>query len=361
MKLKQMVSIGLVLLMVALSAGCETSTGETLKKYDEAQTLSYTENASSFSNDVSEYEIFIPKGYESGCIAGTKNDLYYTLVKNIPMGMGSECTDIFHLDTKTGNAERIFQIKTGEHWQNELVAADGALFWILQDASGMRLERYDLEHGTVSTVKEFSDTSPEIIISGGQDYLTWNEYNQEEISLYAYAIDEERIFCVSEKIAPQSSYTRAYVNDGITVFTESRKGVLYLCVYDIHEQMYLKQLRVTDSQSIINPQANSQYIVWIDEYEDPALYAYTLGSNELRCISKPGGSINLFSFHLLKDMVILNERRSGQIIGRLLDEGQEAVLSEQIPGEHLYILGTVFDARKFIAFDSARNSILFIR
>lgn len=361
MKIKQMISIGLLLLFAMLCAGCETSSEEYLKDYDSALTVSYTKSSSSFYDDVSEYEISIPEGYESGDIAGTKNELYYTLKKNIAMSMWSECTDIFRHDTKTGITERIFQIKNGEHWQNELVAANGALFWILQDVSGMRLERYDLESGTVSTVKEFSDKSSEIILSGGQDYLTWYEYKQEEISLYAYDIGEERIFCLSEKIALQSNYTRAYVNNGITVFTESRKGVLYLCVYDISEQRYIKQLRTTDSQSIINPQANSEYIVWIDGYEDSSLYAYSLGKDELSCISKSGGSINLFSFHLLTDIVILNDSSSGQIIGRLLDEGKEAVLSEKILGEHLYILGTVFDAGNFIAYDSVRNSILLIR
>lgn len=361
MKIKQIVSICLALLMATMCAACDTSSDGTIIKHDAVQAISYTEKESSFSYDVSDYEISIPNGYESGCIAGSKSDLYYTLVKTIPMGMWSECTDIFHLDSKTGNTERIFQIKNGEHWLNELVASDSALFWILQDKSGMRLERYDLERGTVSTVKAFPYTSKAIILSGGQDYLTWYEYKNKETSLYAYDIREDRIISISEKISLQSPYTRAYVNDGITVFTESRKGALFLCVYDIHEQMYLKQLRIADSQSIINPQANSEYIVWIDGYEDPALYAYNLESDELKCISKSDGSINLFSFHLIKDMVIINDSQSGQIIGRLLDKGHEAVLSKRIPGDHIYILGTVFDARKFIAFDGARNSILFIR
>ena len=337
----------------ALLANHKPEEDKAIIDYKNFEVKPYINDPSSFSYDSSEFEVAVPEGYETGSIAGKNNNLYYLLIKPIPMGQRALATTIFHVDTETGDTQQMLHFEDKGHWVNELVAADGLLFWVLYTEEGQRIERYDIEKGTLTTVKEFPPESHWTILSGGEEYLTWYEHSEENVSLYVYDIEEKQLFLVSNQIARQMPFVRAHVNNGITAFSEDRNGDLYLCVYDLHEQAYLKELRTTDdSRFIISLQANSDYMTWQDSGYNSTLYAYDLANNRLICVVKPEDNIDIFSHHLLKGMVIINNSRNNQIIGRLLSSGKEVVMSKT-PESHSYsnryFLGNVYDEQTFIA------------
>jgi len=313
---------------------------------------------------VSEYEIFLPDDCERGCISSYGSALYYTVAKpTINLGQYVEYAEVYKIDTESGQTEKIGRIENGPYWVNELTAVDSALFWVIMDIGGTRIERYDLESGTTGVIREFSPESLQSIsLSGNQDYVTWFEDAEEKTCLYACDAAGNDIRLVSDQISLHSPFTRGYIKDGVMAFSIEKGGAVYLCAYDFEEQSYMEQVRIPDTMTVLDPQANGEFIVWRDAYGylETSVYVYSLGTGELKRVIEPEGRINAFSFHLTGDTVFVNDRKSNQIVAMKLSESSEVYLTEELSGEHHYLVGAVLENGGFIAYDKKKQCILYI-
>ncbi len=344
-------------LLTSCASGCE----DVLPNFDTAQSPDYVEDASVFSEySVREYPLTIPDGYYVGCIAGTETAVYYKEDEILTTSEWVQNTEFYRIDTASGHSERIYQINDGNlHWVNELVASDTGLFWVIRDETGMRIERLDFQSGQVATVKEFSSETPDIILTGGDGFVTWFEESGKSTD-FLYACDDEgkEEFLISDQISKQSPFTRAYVNDGITAFVEASRSTQRLCTYDLQNKTYVKQLKVPASSTVADPRANRDYILWSEE-DQKLLYTYDIAEAKLGCVANTDSDeLYIFSFHLLGDVAMINDHVTNQIIGRQASGSKETAFTKQLSGDHYYMLGAVEADQCYIAYDSDQSSIL---
>ena len=254
----------------------------------------------------------IPEGWGAIDAAGNANGgIFYVSCKSVPMGQSASKTEIRQYDPNKGSADMIFSFdeRNTNHWVNEFVASDTALFWVYKDGVDQRIERYDLRTSTVSTVKTVPVDSV-ILLTGSGNYVTWFEGKGDGITpdtLYALDVTANTISVVSEDASP--SQLRAYVSGNITSYvSDSIKH--QIVVYDLQNKKAISTISHETTALIDNPNANSNYLLWEErESVDSSAVKYLLydrRENKLYDAALNSISENIFSTHLMNDSIIIN-------------------------------------------------------
>ncbi len=350
---------GIVLAAAMLFSGC--SQGSAPVDPGKAQAKNYTADSSLLDKyTVTEYKVKFdnetasPGDIGLSCITAFGNSIYYSIYELQHMGQRSVCTEVYRIDTVTGQKNKVCRIDGGPHWLNELTATENALFWVIIEGSETRIERYDFEKGTIGVIKAFSlESKPSISLCANQDYVTWFEYAKGTPSLYSCSRSGNDVRLISDSISSQSEFTRAYIKGGLTAFRETKNGIEYFCIYNLGSRSYLKQIRIPDKSPAVNLQADNEFVVWQDSYgwEKNSVYSYSLKNDKLERIIQPASGIDVFSFDLMGDLIFINERQSNQILVRTLSGNGEAYLTKKLSGDHIYVLCSAVENSGFIAYD----------
>lgn len=294
----------------------------------------------------------LPEGMnEIGVIAGNGEELYYTAVQYEPMGQFDDLTRIYRYTDSGG--ELLYEISGKSHLLNEMVALDHALFWIFTQGATTSLQRYDLADGTCTQVCAWKEDElkHDIILCGQERWLTWYEESQEgHTILYGYDDAAQERFMLGE-IGQYSMYTRHPVHDGMTAFLDAEQKTIH--VYNLENRQVTDTVSVPEGKLIRWLEANESYIFYALN-DKKCFYQHDRATGEGKELSALSDSTyQIFSCHLIGDMLIVNDRNSNQLFSVSLKNGDQTVLTEKLTGKHTFVLGACAGEEKYIILDGS--------
>ena len=310
-----------LLLSAFVLSACETHSisdtgdGKTENEIPEMQWSAISSDSAAGSISRNSVPLIIPKGWDPvGAAGNADNGVFYIRSKSIPMGLFAEKTEIMHYDIQKDSSALIFSFdeRNANHWVNELVASDDALFWVYTDGVEQRIEKYDLESHAATTVKEFSPDAI-ILLSASGDYLTWFVGEGDGIkpyTLYAMDVHTEEIGVVSANVYPlQSPYTRAFISEGITSYLSDSANP-QIVVYDLQTKTVVTTISRDTDAIIENPKANRDYLLWEERESvnsaDVVYLLFDLREGKLFDAALNSISESIFSVHLLNHSIAIN-------------------------------------------------------
>lgn len=322
---------------------------------EEAQQAAYFQAEGTPGYRVEVYPTPVPDGYGAGCIAANRTALFYSAGREQPMGQMATATELYRLDLSTGGTRRIYQHESEGHWVNELAVTDSSLFWVIREGEEMRMERLDLDTGTIEALRTWQGRAGDIILTGGDSYLLWYEQENGKNALFCYDEGAEEIYEVSHRISAENPIDRAYVDGGVTAFLESRGGRQVLCSYDLAEREYLDRVACPKEWQPRGIAADGQRFLLADRDKD-GLWTYDPVEECLYQVWEG----DCFSRHLLDGMVLVNDKwGSGQLLGRSAEGGPALSFTAGLPGEHAYTLCMSANGA-FHAYDDTQRAIVCI-
>lgn len=302
-------------------------------------------------------------GYDIVCIAGTSSSTYYVSTKPLIGTNLAESTNIYTFIN--GESQLLFSYETPEtgHWVNELVSTNEYLYWVYSDSTGKSIIQYDINSNAVSIIKSFLPSDGEILLTGDSRFVTWFEYQENgPIALWALDSKTGEIHLISDRISPtQSAYTRAYVNNGVTSFVEGDNS-LKIVVWDLNLKAAISEVEI-DSSSIMNPQATANYLLWGEETPEstqPKLHFFNLETNADQTILLSDEDVRVFSFHLLDNHIILNDRMSASLLILNPDDLTKDSF-QQNAKSHVFVLCAILNSDCVLTYDAANGNILRIK
>ena len=326
----------------------------------------YRWNESENATFVKKVEVLTPNnapGYDIVCIAGTDSSTYYVLAKPLIGTNLAESTNIYTFTN--GESQLLFSYETPEtgHWVNELVSTNEYLYWVYSDSTEKSIIQYDINSNAVSIIKSFLPSDGEILLTGDSRFVTWFEYQENgPIALWALDSKTGEIHLISDRISPtQSAYTRAYVNNGVTSFVEGNNS-LKIVVWDLNLKGAISEVEI-DSSSIMNPQATANYLLWGEanpESSQPKLHFFNLETNANQTILLSDKDVRVFSFHLLNNRIILNDRMSASLLILNPDDLTKDSF-QQNAKSHVYVLCAILNGDCVLTYDAANENILRIK
>ena len=348
-RLMMMQSLLAAFLMLLCCSGCQTKTDGFVLNPETAETAACVLETTA-PVVVETYQLPYLEGYSAaGSIAGEAGRICYSCC--IPSEQLSTVDDsrLFSLDLGTGDDACILHVQGEPHWINELAMAGGRLFGVLRTGASVGIFRVDEETNAYTMLREYPSSHPDILLAGGGDYnITWFEFGaaDELAALYAYDTASDTVFTVSDRVAIQSPFERAYPLDGVTAFIEREGDSRFLCVYDFAGDELPTWL-----------QANRDFVRWKDPETGEGYFYIPAQERLLRLDS--GEDVQIFSLHLMGDLVVVNDSMSGEILGVRPLDGVRYLLSDPPESSSLYYtLGTSVSSDSCIFADGRSNTIL---
>lgn len=309
--------------------------------------LSYTPQASTGNNlrtiDVSGV---VGEGYSLGCITSSKEYIFYESCQIEPITSNYMETIIYQLDINTSQSEPIIHISNGgdTFFSNELIHVDDSLFWVYRDENEVRIDFYTLSTGIQGTLIGYPPSSPDLILSGDNRFLTWYMPNEIGISLLYFDSENDTIKCLTKNAAADSPYTRAYVFDGMVSFLENQPDSWLLIIYNLIDQKAEYTCHLSKDFLLTRLQTNSNYTICTDGYSrNSSLYLLNKDQQEFEKIEIKEYDYNIFACHLYKDCVIVNSNLTKSILSISLKSGissfetsEENILQSMISPDGLF-------------------------
>src|SRR5665648_835181 len=331
-KIKRFTPLIMAFIVLFTVVGCTNnnsiSSSAEFINFDKAEVLDYS-TVKSLREDflIKEYQPQIPEKFELGCIAAYDSNIYYTQYKPIKMGEMNLATNVVMHDLKTGENKTIFHIENSGHYINELYATGTSLFWVLTINNETLIEKYDLATQKITHVKIFEDGAVTILLSSDDLYLSWFEANKENKRSY-------------------------FVFDTLNV-------------YDLQHKEYGAKLDFDKETEFSNPIANDKFVIWCAGQllgSNIDLYAYDLvNKTTIKINDSSDSDIMVFSFDIIDSTLLINDRKSKQIIGYDIAKKNKSELTSDLSGTHLYLMAAATADHNFLTYDLNKQQILLLK
>lgn len=307
---------------------------------------------------VKEYDITCDKNQEIADIAEAGSNLYFFKMIPLPMCETIEKCDLMKVDIQSGQESLVHRFDKPERFYiNELISTNDYLFWV-ELQYDWKIQKYSISSKEISTVKESDDMTQTIVLSSDESYVTWYETAQNgSISLYAYDISNNEIKLISEDIAEQSPFTRAFIKDSRVAYVTQPAENFIFNVYDLAENKLIATIDI-GNKYIEDHTCNKNYCMWTlyPFYYNTDLYAYNLSNNQLIQVNAKNNALKIFSCSLINDKVFINDRNTNDILCRNLTDITEINLTSELEEDHTYIFGQTTPNLSYIALDCLPNN-----
>lgn len=344
-------------LLFALLCGCTVGTDFEPTKYGsvdyddisvkEFKTLEgIPENIS-----VREYELNLKYGWELGGIAEAGSSIFYLNQKmNDHFEILDKC-DLVKIDIQSGKETVAYSFDTSKHlFVNELTGTKEDVFWV-ELGEDWKIKRYNLTSEELATVKSSDDRSQPILLSSGENCISWFETLPDgRTALYVYDIEKDKIKTISEEVALVSPYTRARIQDSIITFVTKPEDSYIVNAYDLKTEEFTAQIDV-GQKYIDDSNGNREYLTWCLEpfYGNIDLYAYDIERGEGIQFNRKEDSTDVFSYHIINHLILINDRDTDNILCLDMKNGTKSNLTAGLRGEHSYFFGQVTPNLSYIA------------
>jgi hypothetical protein len=248
----------------------------------------------------------------------------------------------YNIQTKKLDALYSYNNISDQIYVNELRVNSKCLFWqVSTPDSNWKFNEFNLKDKNLKIIRSKEDEKSKIpmIVSLSDKYLSWFELTEvdekEFCSLKIYNISEKTITTLSNEVFMTSPFDRATIKKEVVTFLNKEKDNTNINVYNLQNNKNL-QLTLSDV-NILNPISNQKYTVWHDNYGDANVYLHDHFENETyKILSKGDGKV--FSIELLNDFVIINERKSNNILCLDMNNRKKINLTENLNKNSRYVL-----------------------
>lgn len=265
-----------------------------------------------------------------GCMTSAGQYVYYEACEIAKPSDNYLKTTIYRLNTDTRRSEPLFEIENnGEPFlTNELRCVNDILFWVYRDADTLKIDYYNISTAQQDTLKEYPDTTIDLILSGDNRFLSWFLPCESGISLYCFDTHLQTDICLTERATTDSPYTRAYINNGIISYLENVPGGRLLIIYDLVHNKEEYSCVLPEDFLLTRLQANSNYAICTDGYSrDSSLFLLNRGEQKFEKITLSDANYHIFSCHLYDDNIFLVSNLAGHLLNLSIDSG---VFSDEV-------------------------------
>ena len=297
-------------------------------------------------------------------IASNGTDLFYALNEPILQSNYDKEVRILKIDPDTEKSEIIYEEKdqTG-FYLSELKASEDYLVW--ERITGEKLTIWKMDLNTFETETIYTSDTPEIpvLLSVYQEKVLWYDLSGMKPVLRIYDIRTGQTDAV-EDVTVSTPYERAEVSDGMMAFLSSEEcgeGKQKVIVYDLDEGRAVKSAVIDESLPIRNLFANDRYFTYMlsDEETDYSLFAYDCKNDRKIEINGKDG-MYIFSYRLMGEQVLINEKSSNDIISVNISDGGEKNLTEKLAGDHTFFMDGS-SGELYYTFNTANSEIVCLK
>lgn len=260
--------------------------------------------------------------------------IYYIAVIVPDQANFAEKSRVYEYDTYTEKSKLIYETGVPEvRWMNELRADDKKIYWTSMAGNKNILESFELETQKKEEIKVLysEEVYQPIVLGGGDDYLSWYEYDDkaEVFKLMLYDLKEGIITDYADKNLLFDTYTRSSTDGDKALILKLVNNEVSFDLINISNKQSEYIFSLSDKVKAITPQVSGKYIVWWNDYGGSIISVYDMENEDIWSIDFDELNIDIFSMHIDGDVLYIN---TGEDIYYCnLEEKNYGILTENIP------------------------------
>lgn len=308
---------------------------------------------------------------ELSVIASNGESFFYVLSEALDYSNYDQRAQIIRVDMD-GSSEVIHEEKDASGFYiSELKATDRYLVWERMDEDKLVINRMNLGSGEIDSIYEYDDPNIPVLISVcGDNKIAWYDMSTEDTVIRICYLDTGNIDEINN-VKVNTPYQRIETNDGIGAFLvadDSTTGEQKVAVYDFNELRRKAEIVINEELPLTRLCANESYITYMlaDEEDIYSLHAYQyvtdISDTEVgkNLDLNPDGGMYIFSYRLIDNMVLINEKNSNDIISIDLESGEQKNITENKKNDHNYYLDGSCDGIYYAYNDVKEPEIIYI-
>lgn len=314
----------LIILGVLCTTACDS---KNILKEDNLSSTEEYENIHAIS-------LMSEKNADCTLIAANANCMFYVISEPLDYSNYDEKAQIKKVDLVDKTEETIYEHKDIKGFYfSELKAADDFIVWESINDEKLTINKMDLKTKDITQIYESYHPEVPILLSLSDKNVVWYDQTTKQTTIKILNTETGAIRQINN-VKINTPYERVGVNNNLIVYLlsdRSTENKLIMVVYDISNDKILKNIAADPDKKYMNLFANIQYITYMIANSETGYDLYAYDYINYKTIELNGDEdMYIFSYRMINDKVIINEKSNNDIISIDISTGIKKNLTEKI-------------------------------